>query len=90
MAQKNLKRAREPGRESIIIVTTDGLRVFEALTEEQLLILDLTSITFAGVDLKSGPEEALGVIETDFRLDQKNWCPRPSPLCPFARPRRRP
>lgn len=25
-AQKNLKKAREPGRESIIIVTTDGLR----------------------------------------------------------------
>lgn len=29
-AQKNLKKAREPGREAILIITTDGLRVFEA------------------------------------------------------------
>ena len=29
-AQKNLKKAREPAREAILIITTDGLRVFEA------------------------------------------------------------
>jgi hypothetical protein len=29
-AQKNLKKAREPGREAILIITSDGLRVFEA------------------------------------------------------------
>lgn len=46
-AQKNLKKAREPGRESIIIVTTDGLRVFEALTEDQMMVLDLLGVTFA-------------------------------------------
>eukprot|EP00040_Diaphanoeca_grandis_P016113 m.83014 g.83014 ORF g.83014 m.83014 type:complete len:662 (+) comp25583_c2_seq1:157-2142(+) len=72
-AQKNLKRQREPGRESIIIVTTDGLRVFEALTEEQIIVVDLNDVTFTNV-LKpdSHDDEVFTVIETDARLDQKN------------------
>jgi len=72
-AQKNLKRAREPGRESIIIVTTDGLRVFEALTEDQIMVIDLNDVTFTNVLKPDGNEdEVFTVIETDARLDQKN------------------
>lgn len=48
-AVKNLKKAREPGQESIMIVTTDGLRVFEALTEDQMMVLDLIGVTFVTV-----------------------------------------
>lgn len=48
-ALKNLKKAREPGQESILIVTTDGLRVFEALTEDQMMVLDLLGVTFVSV-----------------------------------------
>jgi hypothetical protein len=70
-AQKNLKKAREPGREAILIVTTDGLRVFEALTEEQMLILDLNIISFIGV-VASGGEEIIAVIEADDRLAVNN------------------
>jgi len=70
-AQKNLKKAREPGREAILIITTDGLRVFEALTEEQMLILDLNTISFIGV-VASGDEEIIAVIEADDRLAQNN------------------
>eukprot|EP00041_Stephanoeca_diplocostata_P030812 m.941208 g.941208 ORF g.941208 m.941208 type:complete len:683 (+) comp23832_c0_seq7:176-2224(+) len=70
-AQKNLKKAREPGRESIIIVTTDGLRVFEALTEDQMMVLDLLGVTFAA-SFAGDDGDVLALIETDSRLDQKN------------------
>eukprot|EP00039_Didymoeca_costata_P023759 m.8143 g.8143 ORF g.8143 m.8143 type:complete len:664 (+) comp3845_c0_seq1:158-2149(+) len=70
-AQKNLKKAKEPGRESILIITTDGLRVFEALTEDQMMILDLNDVSFLGV-VESHGEEVIAVIECDDRLDQKN------------------
>jgi hypothetical protein len=32
-----------------MIVTTDGLRVFEALTEDQMMVLDLLGVTFVAV-----------------------------------------
>lgn len=71
-AQKNLKKAREPGRESIIIVTTDGLRVFEALTEEQMMIIDLNDVTFTNVLNPEEGGEVFSVIDTDTRLAQMN------------------
>lgn len=43
----------------------------QALTEEQMLILDLNTISFIGV-VASGDEEIIAVIEADDRLAQNN------------------
>ena len=70
VAQKNLKKAREPGRECILIVTSDGLRVFEALTEDLMMVVDLNDVSFLGVVASAG-EQVIAIIECDDRLDQK-------------------
>jgi len=86
-ALKNLKKAREPGQESILIVTTDGLRVFEALTEDQMMVLDLLGVTYATVLPGDEGDEIIGLIDTDERLDQKNcylWSCRESGMAAAA------